>query len=267
MTDKVQKIREEVERLKSLIGNNSFLSDYEKGFNDGREDICDNLISFIDSLQEEPKFKTGDRIKPVDSCLGVPRTILEVCNSWYVTDQGTLDFEYEDNWEAIEEPVSDDLEKAADKYSETIESYYPNGMFDSGSIYSAFKAGAQWQKTKDESATEDLGEYINELSKQFPEVSFAKLSRIAVRVAKWQKKHLWKPADGDDLPEIDREVIALLDNGKVVFAHRPPEFWDGKNIITGKVTRNYPKTYDKGGWNMPDVKWWLDVKLPKEIEL
>lgn len=77
----------------------------------------------------------------------------------------------------------------------------------------------------------------------------------------------WKPADGDELPEIDREVIALLDNGKVVFAHRPPEYWDGKNIITGKVTRNYPKTYDKGGWNIPNIKYWLDVELPKEIEL
>jgi len=85
--------------------------------------------------------------------------------------------------------------------------------------------------------------------------------------AKRQKKHLWKPADGDDLPEIDREVIALLDNGKVVFAHRPPEYWDGKDIVTGKVTRNYPKTYDKGGWNIPNVKYWLDVELPKEIEL
>ena len=85
--------------------------------------------------------------------------------------------------------------------------------------------------------------------------------------AKWQKQHLWKPADGDDLPIIDREVIALLDNGKVVFAHRPPEFWDGKDIVTGKVTRNYPKTYDKGGWNIPDVKWWLDCLMPKEIGL
>jgi hypothetical protein len=54
MTDKVQKIREEVVRLKSLIGNNSFLSDYWKGCNDGREDVCDELISIIDSLQEEP---------------------------------------------------------------------------------------------------------------------------------------------------------------------------------------------------------------------
>lgn len=116
-----------------------------------------------------------------------------------------------------------------------------------------------------EPVSEDLEDYINEISKQFPEVSFAKLSRIAVRVAKWQKEHLWKPADGNDLPIIDREVIALLDNGKVVFAHRPPEYWDGKDIDTGKVTRNYPKTYDKGGWNIPNTKYWLDVELPKEI--
>ena len=72
----------------------------------------------------------------------------------------------------------------------------------------------------------------------------------------------WKDAQGDDLPEIDREVIALLDNGKVVFAHRPPKYWDGKDIDTNKVTRYYPKTCDKGDWNIPDVKWWLDCSLP-----
>lgn len=37
-------------------------------------------------------------------------------------------------------------------------------------------------------STEDFGEFINILSKQFPEVSFAKLSRIAVRVKKWLEK-------------------------------------------------------------------------------
>ena len=43
---------------------------------------------------------------------------------------------------------------------------------------------------QEEPVSEDLGYYINELSKQFPEVSFAKLSRIAVRVAKWQKEQM-----------------------------------------------------------------------------
>jgi hypothetical protein len=46
--------------------------------------------------------------------------------------------------------------------------------------------------------SEDLGEYINELSKQFPEVSFAKLSRIAVRVAKWMMKDAVEETVGID---------------------------------------------------------------------
>jgi len=76
------------------------------------------------------------------------------------------------------------------------------------------------------------------------------------------KKHLWKDAQGDDLPEIDRDVIALQGR-KVVFAHRPnPQGWNGKNISTGKVTHYTPKTYGKGGWNIPDVKYWLDAPLP-----
>lgn len=51
---------------------------------------------------------------------------------------------------------------------------------------------------KEEPVSEDLGDYINELSKQFPEVSFAKLSRIAVRVAKWQREQIKEAKDAID---------------------------------------------------------------------
>jgi hypothetical protein len=44
--------------------------------------------------------------------------------------------------------------------------------------------------TNNNNEPKDLSEYIDKLSKQFPEVSFAKLSRIAVRVARWQKEHM-----------------------------------------------------------------------------
>lgn len=83
-----------------------------------------------------------------------------------------------------EEPVSEELEKASKNYA------LNNTPWDDckDEIQESFKAGAKWQKAKDESVTKDLEEYINELSKQFPEVSFAKLSRIAVRVAKWQEQ-------------------------------------------------------------------------------
>jgi len=80
-------------------------------------------------------------------------------------------------------------------------------------------------------------------------------------------RNLWHHADGDDLPEIDREVIVLLSNNKVCYAHRPnPNGWDGRSILTGEVDHYTPKTYDKGGWNIPDVKWWLDLDLPNMEE-
>lgn len=53
---------------------------------------------------------------------------------------------------------------------------------------------------QEEPVSEDLGEYINKLSKQFPEVSFAKLSRIAVRVAKWQKEQIKMAMDLGEPP-------------------------------------------------------------------
>ena len=83
--------------------------------------------------------------------------------------------------------------------------------------------------------------------------------------AKWNKANLWKSANGDDLSEIDREVIALLNDGKVIFAHRP---YKGKyietNLTTGNIKTFENKTYGDGGWNVPHVVWWLDIELPKE---
>lgn len=82
----------------------------------------------------------------------------------------------------------------------------------------------------------------------------------------------WKDAQGDDLPEIGREVVAFQADFpnlfKIVVAHRPnPEGYDGKSLSTGKVEHYTPKTYDKGGWNIPNIVYWLDVELPKEMKL
>lgn len=55
---------------------------------------------------------------------------------------------------------------------------------------------------------------------------------------------------------------------RVGFGHRPnPDGWDGKDIDTNEVTHYTPKLYDKGGWNAPNIAYWLDIELPKEIEL
>ena len=88
-------------------------------------------------------------------------------------------------------------------------------------------------------------------------------------------KPLWKDAQGDDLPPIDKEVIVLCDDNfggyKVCFGHRPnPQGYYGKNLTTGEDVRKYRyevQTYDKGGWNVPDIKYWLDVELPNLEDL
>lgn len=89
-----------------------------------------------------------------------------------------------------EDTVSEELEETSKYYASN------NTPWDDcvNEMQESFKAGAKWQREKGESTTEDLGMYINELSKQFPEVSFAKLSRIAVRVAKWQKEQIMSKA-------------------------------------------------------------------------
>ena len=79
--------------------------------------------------------------------------------------------------------------------------------------------------------------------------------------------HLWKHADGDDLPEIDREVIALTqpytndERLRVVFAHRPNKYTKVWNSDLGEEQVVEIERHGKGGWNIPDVKWWLDCSL------
>lgn len=103
--------------------------------------------------------------------------------------------------------------------------------------------------------------YVKDIVTDIP----ASLQVAFIRGAEWSDSHQdhWHDAQGDDLPEVDREVIVLLDNGKVCFAHRPnKKGYLGKSLVTGNVETFYPHTYDKGEWNIPNVKWWLGVDIP-----
>jgi hypothetical protein len=41
----------EIERIDKSIGCDRFLSEYEKGCNQGKEEVCDTLLSFINTLE------------------------------------------------------------------------------------------------------------------------------------------------------------------------------------------------------------------------
>lgn len=77
----------------------------------------------------------------------------------------------------------------------------------------------------------------------------------------------WIDAQGNDLPEYDREVVVLIqdypddeEHLRVAYGHRP----NPNGYVTKDGGKLYPMTYGKGGWNGKNVRYWLDVKLPNQ---
>ena len=205
--NQMQKIREEVQRLM-----NELIQEKERGYGSDVDDACilelQNVLTYIDSLQEEP----------------VSEDLKAEIKSWL--DEGLPN----------EEELVEHIKETACHF-------------------------AKWQEKQDQSTIELAEDHA----------MLAGMNKMEQQMM--SESNLWKSADNDDLPEIDREVIVLaqsypLEGSEytVSFAHRPKEHWDGKNIITGEVTHHYPKRYGKGGWNIPDVRYWLDCELPKMEE-
>ena len=71
----------------------------------------------------------------------------------------------------------------------------------------------------------------------------------------------WVDAQGDFVPEYGREVVVIGRDGKVFYGHRP----DPKEYVVVEGEKLFAKTYDKNGWNWPDIALWLDVKVPHEL--
>lgn len=64
-----------------------------------------NLVEF------KPSFRVGNVIKPKDPVLGEPRIIKGIHPKFgYDTNNGILDFEFEDNWELVEQKSADKAE-------------------------------------------------------------------------------------------------------------------------------------------------------------
>lgn len=139
------------------------------------------------------------------------------------------------------------LEVVATKYAEKNHSWLKDALPTLAAMKSFIK-GAEW-------AEEHLNPYKDVIG------------HMSSNTYRMWKENLWHDAQGDDLPEIDREVIVLCDDGyggyKVSFGHRPyKKGYIGKNLAAGNIETFYIQTYGKGGWNIPDVKWWLDCSLP-----
>lgn len=150
MTDKVQKIREEVERLKRWNNNvrNStrHMTLQEEDFNRGKHSSYLEILNFIDSLQEEPVSNpTPNKKMSVERWKRACEAAC--CDTNYRSYYGlteTRDDYFVDGvqWadeHPKEEPVSEDLGEIVLEGTNFNKSWYAHPEL-------AFKAGSEWQK-------------------------------------------------------------------------------------------------------------------------
>lgn len=78
----------EIKRIDKSIGSDRFLSEYEQGCNQGKEDVCDDLLSFIDTLEVKEvdlnkEIKEVQRkYKTIEEYEGYPATIYSNSIEW-----------------------------------------------------------------------------------------------------------------------------------------------------------------------------------------
>lgn len=167
------------------VNTPQFLKEACEGANGGMYAVCYNIFKGLLAQVAERATELHD---PVLDALMIRLNLYEVASEKRYEILRKLAANYDAAMMAqkhqrlrkLREHVSDDTMTIRKEWFEQCKkSWYNEGYLDG-------KHNRDSQFV--EPVSEDLGEYINELSKQFPEVSFAKLSRIAVRVAKWQKQ-------------------------------------------------------------------------------
>jgi hypothetical protein len=179
MTDKIQKIREELERLKeeTSIG----LSEHENGVEQGRMEIINALSIFLDSMQEEPVSNVWHdaQIDPpqakkrilaineygfcaVDYAIIMAPYWPKVIKWAYIDDLLKLDNSCQSCENLQEETVSEDLKAAASRewYESEDKDSYADTFFD------GYIKGANWQKQKDKKGLELLKEWFEDIAEK-----------------------------------------------------------------------------------------------------
>ena len=119
MNKQVEQIKAEIERL--------YNENKERNSIEGisASNQLRKVLSFIDSLQEDSKFKVGDIIEiPTD---GFRVTVCQEFDDRYICDSDGIMIvvgkDNQDQWELVEEPVSEELEEE-DSFDELLQELY-----------------------------------------------------------------------------------------------------------------------------------------------
>ena len=107
----------------------------------------------------------------------------------------------------------------------------------------------------------DVEEYARQLAHMFLGNGLSLQTILLMAIDFGQQHPQWYDAQGDNMPEYGREVVVIGRDGKVFYGHRP----DPKEVTMVEGKPYHAKTYDKNGWNWPDIALWLDVEIPHEM--
>ena len=147
MTDKA-KIRAEIEKR------------YRENKADGYSDVCEELwdiLSFIDSMQEEPISEPVDFEKELYKAFGQVKDFtlgVRIAKRFYDMGKNSQEPVSEDLEEAGKEWLSPQLDKSYAAYGETKQMELTH--FDGYAMLDAIEFGAKWQKAKDSIPAEYL---------------------------------------------------------------------------------------------------------------
>ena len=117
MTDKVQKIREEVEKLKSNLVYEDCSSQVSMGIR-CKEEEYNEVLSILNTVQAEPKFNVGDTIYNKELTVfiygisGGKYWVKDVSDTF---DFGYLEISKQDEWECIPSTIHEQTFKADDR--------------------------------------------------------------------------------------------------------------------------------------------------------
>lgn len=131
----IEQIKAEIERLKAKYRKDMYKSSHEGLASGYKIEAYNELLSFLDTLESE---------KPIPNDLEEAKTIF--------SQKAFEQYDHEQFINACEEPVSDDLEEAADSHIRKVVSAagHPGWDWETRDIKDAFIDGAKWQEEKDQ---------------------------------------------------------------------------------------------------------------------
>ena len=162
MTDK-ERIRKEVERLRSLYQMKYQQLDADNSMSlveCGKRNLCNELLSFIDSLQEEPVSEDLEEAANKYSSCAYLEEVLSDDDKEVLKDRLKNTFKAGVEWHKNTKRSNENLDEAAWLYYDRNKPITPPGLVLHKEFISFFKAGANWKKQQMMKNTVDAVCYV-----------------------------------------------------------------------------------------------------------